>query len=140
MNNSSNFSLVTQMECLRDKTVYSKRLVHVFRVTLQIPGQWNCPWKIMLAMIIHLFQIVPFWNLGNETGALFCSHLKLAQAGSPKELALPCKTTCRIATPLPLVVCSGEHFLLFLALSDVTRSFSFPLQIKCVFPLHSFSH
>lgn len=120
--------------CLRDQTVNSKRLlpVHVFQVTLQIAGQWSCPWRAMMAIILPLLQTMLFWNLGNETGGCFCSHLKAPQAGSPEELTLPCKTRCRIVTPLPCLLCSTVHFLLFLALSDVTRSFSFPLQIKCV--------
>lgn len=116
------------VECLRDTTLCSTwiLLACVFWVTLQIPGQWTCPWKTKMAVILHLLQIVPFWNFRKEIVALFCSTLQPAQ----EEMALPCQTRCRIPVPLPQ--CSGQHFLLFLVLSDVTGSFSFPVQIKSV--------
>lgn len=78
---------------------------------------------------------------GNCRPFLFPSQA--SRGGIPEELALPCHTRCWAEMPLPLVLCSVEHFLLFLALSDITHSFSFALPIqfnKClpslfIFPL-----
>lgn len=75
------------LECLSDKPACSKWLVlaHVFQV-LQIPGEWSCTWRAMMAMILRSLQIVLFQNLGSETGPLLFPY-QASTGGQPQGTA-----------------------------------------------------
>lgn len=125
--------------CLRDQTVNSKRLLplHVFQVTLQIPGQWSCPWRAMMAIILLLLQTVPFWNLGNETGGCFYSHLKAPQAGSPENWPFLARPAAGL-WDLYLACSASQSFFSSSWLSLMSHT-HFPSHFKLnVFSLHSF--